>query len=202
METDSGLPIAPELVSLARGGDDAARAQLYGALAGSVYTLARRILGTDALAEDVLQDTFVDVFTKLSELRDDAAIGAWTRRIAVNRALSHLRSSWVVRRVDWSVEEFQELPSTQAGLDDTARLEAALDALPDAARAVVWLYDVEGYTHREIAGLMGRSVSFSKTRLARAHEILRTLLGHADETGESEAVSEGKELCVGELKTI
>jgi len=202
METDPASSIAPELVSLARSGDDAARAELYGALAGSVYTLARRILGTDALAEDVLQDTFVDVFTKLSELREDAAIGAWIRRIAVNRALSHLRSSWVARRVDWSVEDFHALPSTDDTIDDSARLEAALDALPDTARAVVWLYDVEGYTHAEIAGLMGRTVSFSKTRLARAHESLRAMLGHADEAGRSESVIEGKDICVGELKTI
>ena len=202
METEPGTPIDAALVSRARRGDDAALAALYGALAGSVFTLVRRILGTDALAEDVLQDTFVEVFTKLDDLRDDAAIGAWTRRIAVNRALSHLRSSWVVRRVEWSVEEFHALPSGEELLDDTARLEAALDALPDAARAVVWLYDVEGYTHREIAGLMGRTVSFSKTKLARAHESLRAMLGHIDETGERESVIEGRKLCVGDLKTI
>ena len=202
MDTASGASITTALVSSARDGCDSARAALYGELASSIFTLVRRILGSDSVAEDVLQDTFIHAFTRLEDLRDDAAFSAWLRRIAVNRALSHLRSPWTARRVDWSTEEFHAVPALAEGHMDTARLEAALDALPDTARAVVWLYDVEGYTHKEIAQLMGRSVSFSKTRLARAHASLREMLDGGEELNESQSTDEEKPLCVGELKTI
>jgi RNA polymerase sigma-70 factor (ECF subfamily) len=72
-------------------------------------------------------------------------------------------------------------------------LERALDEVPDMARAVVWLHDVEGYTHAEIGRLMGRTASFSKSQLARAHERLRSLLEGVEEEGES--------LCTTVLKT-
>lgn len=202
METAAGTPIDPALVSGARAGSESAQAALYSALARGIFTLVRRILGSDALAEDVLHDTFVEVFTKLGELREDAAIVGWVRRIAVNRALSHLRSSWVSKRVEWSPEDFQAMPSTTELHSDTARLEAALDALPHTARAVVWLYDVEGYTHQEIAEMMGRSVSFSKSRLSRAHASLREILGETDHSPDRGTVNEGTALCVGSLKTI
>ncbi|MGD8808006.1 MAG: sigma-70 family RNA polymerase sigma factor [Gammaproteobacteria bacterium] len=196
--------IESALVRSARCGDCTAREALYRRFAGDTYTLVRRILGSESLAEDVLQETFIDVFMRLEDLRNDEAFGAWLRRIAVNRALSHLRSAWMSRRVEWTHEEFQELPAAAEVQSDTARLEAALDALPDTARAVVWLYDVEGYTHREIAKLMGRSVSFSKSRLARAHAHLRELLGaeQHEHAGFDEQPDEGPKLCVGELKTI
>jgi RNA polymerase sigma factor (sigma-70 family) len=197
METAMDSELDTALVRSARTGDSAAREALYHHFSRQIYTLVRRILGSDSLAEDVLQDAFIDAFTRLDGLRSDEAFGAWLRRIAVNRALSQLRSAWMSKRVDWTHDEFQALPSAAETLSDTARLEAALDLLSDTARAVVWLYDVEGYTHREIADLMGRSVSFSKTRLARAHARLRELLGEA-----SEEDNEEQDICVGELKTI
>jgi RNA polymerase sigma-70 factor (ECF subfamily) len=73
-------------------------------------------------------------------------------------------------------------------------LERALDCVPDVARAVVWLHDVEGYTHAEIGRLMGRTTSFSKSQLARAHERLRALLEGTE--AETETT-----LCTPELKT-
>jgi len=166
---------------------------LYTALGPAVFTLARRMLASRSLAEDVLHDTFVEAFTKLGELRTDADFAAWARRIAVNRCLTHIRSAWVARRCEWPREEPSAgTPVTEAAVT-SMRLEAALDALPDRARAVVWLHDVEGYTHREIGALMGRTSSFSKSQLARAHARLRVLL--TDDT------SEDPTLCVGELKT-
>ena len=209
MDEASAQPIEPGSVAAARAGDTAARAALYRLYAGRIYTLARRMLGSAALAEDVLQDTFVEVFTKLDELRDDAAFGAWARKIAVNRALSQLRSSWESKRVDWPDETAHAAQCSVESAIDGARLQAALDSLPAAARVVVWLYDVEGYTHREIAELTGRSVSYSKTRLARAHASLRQMLADApvDANAKDEAplratANEGSPICVGELKTI
>ncbi len=196
MEGSPSRSIEPAVVRRARKGDAAARASLYDALAGDVFTLARRVLGSDAAAEDVLQESFIDAFTKLDSLRDDAAFAAWLKRITVNHAVSQLRSGWMSKRVEWAHDDFMRLPAPIETIGDSARLEAALDALPYAARAVVWLYDVEGYTHREIATLMGLSVSASKTRLARAHASLRATLGNA------EVSEQDQSLCISDLRTI
>jgi len=79
------------LVVRAQGGDRAAHAELYTAFAPCVFTLARRMLASKALAEDVLQETFVDVLRKIAGYRGDAEVGFWIRRIAVNKCLMHLR---------------------------------------------------------------------------------------------------------------
>jgi len=182
------------LVARAQAGDRAAHAELYSAFASPVFTVARRMLASKALAEDVLQETFVDVLRKIGDYRGEAEVGFWIRRIAVNKCLMHLRSSWVSRREPEGDERVAIEPARAAGLDDQVALERALDGLADVARAVVWLHDVEGYTHKEIGRLMGSSTSFSKSQLARAHERLRVLLN-----GENEAI--GDELCVQVLKT-
>jgi RNA polymerase sigma-70 factor (ECF subfamily) len=172
------------VIAAARAGDSTAHACLYELFAPLVYTLGRRMLTSPALAEDVLQETFLEVLGKIDSFRGEAGFGFWVRRIAVNKCLMHLRSSWVSRR---SGEEPPDLPALDSGpeqLEQRAALEAALASLTPTARAVVWLHDVEGYTHREIAESMGKTTSFSKSQLARAHERLRELLAeHAAEDG-------------------
>jgi len=185
-------PVAIEVVARARGGDRAAHAELYSAFGRPVFTLARRMLASKALAEDVLQETFVEVICNIDRFRGDADVGTWIKRIAINKCLMHVRSSWVSRRSPETEEPAGEHRS--GSVDDQMALERALDCVPDVARAVVWLHDVEGYTHAEIGRLMGRTTSFSKSQLARAHERLRELLEGAEAKSETS-------LCTPELKT-
>jgi RNA polymerase sigma-70 factor, ECF subfamily len=195
--------IDAELLGRAQRGDGEAHAALYASFSGMVFTLARRMLASAALAEDVLQDTFVEVIRKSGSYRGDAAIGFWIRRIAVNKCLSHLRSAWVAQRASTADAEASLMGRTEDRADRTLELERALDALPALARAVVLMHDVEGYTHQEIGQLMGRSASFSKSQLARAHEKLRALLvgeendGRAPRTGRPER----ERPCLTALKT-
>ena len=180
--------VDPAVIAAAQAGDTGAHAKLYELFAPLAYTLARRMLVVPALAEDVLQETFVEVLSKIETFRGEAGFGYWVRRIAVNKCLMHLRSSWVSRR---SGEEPPELGSHDRSaeqLDQRRVLEAALAELSPTARAVVWLHDVEGFTHREIAESMGKTTSFSKSQLARAHERLRGLLA-------VEPVDDGVEIC-------
>ncbi len=185
--------VEPAIVVGAQQGDRAAHARLYETYSSMVYTLARRMLISPALAEDVLQETFVEVLRKIESYRGDAGIGFWIRRIAVNKCLMYLRSSWSSRRVDIEVPE---TPCSGGGEEAERQiaLEAALAKISSTARAVVWLHDVEGYTHKEIARFMGRTTSFSKSQLARAHERLRGFLG--DDPAEDRS-----ELCTPVLKT-
>lgn len=159
-----------------------------------VYTLARRMLISPALAEDVLQETFIEVIRKVDTYRGDAGFGFWVRRIAVNKCLMHLRSAWSSKRVDLDLTHAVCPRTDVTQADKQIALERALAELPETSRAVVWLHDVEGYTHQEIGQMMGRTTSFSKSQLARAHERLRRCL-----TGESPE-DEGQ-VCTPALKT-
>ncbi len=184
----------PAIVAGAQRGDRLAHARLFEAYSPMVYTVARRILLSPALAEDALQETFVEVIRKIQTYRGDADVGFWIRRIAVNKCLMHLRSSWTSRRVDIEIPDIPCPYDRGEQAERQIALESALAQISTTARAVVWLHDVEGYTHKEIAGLMGRTTSFSKSQLARAHERLRGYL-------EGDPVEDGSELCTPVLKT-
>lgn len=180
----------PAILARARGGDMKAHEALYAAYGTAVYTLALRILGEPAHADEVLQDTCIEVIRHLATFRDDAAFAGWVKRIAVNKSLAMLRSAWhrKARAFDGGEEDEPGIAEPAAEDDPAKRvghatdLAQALDTLSPTARAVIWLYDVEGYTHQEIAELMNRTVSFSKSQLARAHERLRSALGDYEVT--------------------
>ena len=122
----------------------------------------------------MLQETFLEVFRSLPRFRGEGSLWAWVRRIASSKALMRLRRN-KYRDTDELEPEVAGTPREQVAL--RMDLEAALERLSDTSRAVVWLHDVEGYTHEEIAQMMDRSVSFSKSQLARAHARLRRWLG-------------------------
>jgi len=160
------------LIVAAARGERAARAHLYARLAPAVRALARRLC-TPAAADDIMQDTLMAVFDHLADFRGECPFGLWVRRIALTRCLMHLRSPWQRAQAAWSSALADELPAPGAPVGELLDLQRALDRLPPTARAVVWMYEVEGYTHEEIARAFGRSVSFSKSQLARAHARLR-----------------------------
>ncbi len=170
------LTEARSLVARAQAGDDGALEHLFRAYEGSVYTLARRLTRTAEDAEDVLQETFLEVCRSLGAWRGEGSLWGWIRTIASSKALMRYRRE-KVRETDVLDESADG--SGVAALDVPLQLdlEAALDRLPERSRAVVWLHDVEGFTHEEIAEQMGMTVSFSKSQLARAHRKLRTWLG-------------------------
>jgi RNA polymerase sigma-70 factor (ECF subfamily) len=160
-----------DLLSRAAGRDEAAQAQLYAEVGPAAFALIRRIVGVKALAEDLFQDTMVTMFEHLGQFRGEAPFGAWVRQIAVSKALMYLRSPWHRLRLGVEPAEPTEWSRNLGG--EQLDLERALAQLSPTARAVVWLYEVEGYTHEEIAAQFGQSVSFSKSQLARAHRRLR-----------------------------
>jgi RNA polymerase sigma-70 factor (ECF subfamily) len=129
----------------------------------------------------VTQEAFITVFRKLRQFRGDAPFWGWLRRVVVNQAISTLRRGPRTPEL-----EFQDY---HAAADDgqeqvslAVDLEAALASLDDEDRAIVWLHDVEGYGHQEIAEMFGKTESFSKTRLSRARAKLRDLLDSPGET--------------------
>lgn len=186
----SDAAVDPLILARARRGDIKAHEILYRTYGRAVYTLARRLVFEDAIADDILQETFVEVISKIDGFRGNGSFAGWLRRIAVNKCLMHLRSAWHRRSQPLDLHgeiapEPAEIHRSGNPAPETVQqqlvLDAALAKLPAKARAVVWLHDVEGYTHGEIGQMMGKTASFSKSQLARAHEKLRDLLTIADE---------------------
>ncbi|HKL63888.1 MAG TPA: RNA polymerase sigma factor [Woeseiaceae bacterium] len=182
----AGISVDESLIRRARRGDADAHESLYRALAPAVYTLAVRLVKVPAVAEDMLQETFIEVMRSLPRYRGDASLATWVRRIAMSKCLMHLRSAWHRRAGEFG--DGDDPVDGGAPVADSVGLrldlEAALASLPAESRVVVWLHDVEGYTHREIAMAMHKTESYSKSQLSRAHRRLRGLLeGGPGESG-------------------
>ncbi len=169
------LPLAEakSLVTRARAGDLSALEHLYRTYERPVYTLARRLTRGPEDAEDVMQETFLEVCRSLRQWRGEGSLWGWIRTIAASKALMRYRRE---KLREWEPLE-ENVVQREGDVPLQMDLEAALARLSDRTRAVVWLHDVEGYTHEEIAELMGMTTSFSKSQLARAHERLRQWLG-------------------------
>jgi RNA polymerase sigma factor (sigma-70 family) len=174
------IEVAAELLTQARRGDPTAQALLYAAVAPAAFALIRRLVGDGAHAEDLFQDAMMSFYEQLSSYRAEAPIGAWLRQIAVSKCLMYLRSPWQRVRLQLDAGWQEGAPrhpidfcSRPALLAERLDIEHALASLPATARAVVWLFEVEGCMHAEIGRAFGRSASFSKSQLARAHHRLR-----------------------------
>ena len=171
------IDLPATVIDGARRGDHAAFEQIYRRFERPVFTLATRMLGDPDEAMEVLHDAMLKVFQRLSEFRGESPFWGWLRQIAVNEALMKLRK----RRLDY-VDELPEPEAHEpAALLPPAAAEAgaltrALEQLSATTRSVLWLYHAEGYTHDEIAALMQRTASFSKSQLARGTRRLRVLL--------------------------
>lgn len=163
------------LVDRIRAGDRSAQRELYDAHVDRVYRLAYRMVGEDALARDLTQDTFVRVFEKLDGFRGEAAFTTWLHSVASSVVLNGLRRQKRIRSREREMEAASHigvLPRT-AEPDLKRRLTEAVGALPDAYRAVFVMHDLEGYTHREIAEALDVKQGTSKARLSRARARLR-----------------------------
>jgi RNA polymerase sigma factor (sigma-70 family) len=172
------VEIADDTIDRARAGDGEAHELLYRLLSKPIYTLIRRLVMRPAIAEELLQDVFVEILRSIRGYGGDGSFVGWVRSIAVSKSLMYLRSPWHRSLIWLGTEGLLALHQEAASSDSIdADLERALAALPAVSRAVVWLHDVEGLTHTEIARLFDRTVGFSKAQLSRAHGKLRERLG-------------------------
>jgi RNA polymerase sigma factor (sigma-70 family) len=190
MSAFAGIELTAEVLSAACAGDIRAQETIYRSYQRPVYSLIRRLISRPAIADELFQETFIEVLRSLRSYSGDGAFGGWVRAIAVNKCLMYLRSPWHRSFAYVDADENESMADTliDAASGPDVQVQASADvgnamaSLPPLTRTVVWLHDVEGYTHGEIARLMGRSVSFSKSQLARAHQRLRELLDPKSES--------------------
>ena len=178
----SGFDIDLDELTLAgaRRGDMRACEKIYRKFHKQAFSVAVRICNSRELAQDVTQEAFITAFKRIHQYRGDSPFWGWLRRVIVNHAISALRK--LPRHDAVELEEYM-VPRNgdQESMGRCMDLEQALGQLCDEDRMVVWLYDVEGYKHKEIAKLAGKTESYSKTRLNRARARLRTLISATDE---------------------
>jgi RNA polymerase sigma-70 factor, ECF subfamily len=171
------------LVERCRRGELGAFEELYRAHAGRLFSLACRMLGNPADAEDLLQDIFLAAHRKLDSFRGEAALGTWLYRLATNQILDHVRSrAGRAGQVTDGLEDATVLPDAgEHRLGDRAigriDLERALAQLPEGCRAAFVLHDVEGLEHREVAEVLGIAEGTSKSQVHKARLRLRAILG-------------------------
>lgn len=167
-----------ELIARCRSGSREAQFELYRLYSRAMYNTALRMLQNPHDAEDVLQSVFVEVFSKLDSFRQESSIGAWIKRITINKCINFLKTKKI---------QFSELSSANDRADDTAHEEVdprytvdmirkAIGELPEGYRIVFSLYAVEGYDHEEIAQILGITEATSKSQYSRAKARLRELL--------------------------
>jgi RNA polymerase sigma-70 factor (ECF subfamily) len=175
LRSDSTGRTDPDAVdaTLAASGDATAFERLYRAHAGRMHSLARRMLSDDE-ADEATQDIFVRAWQKLGTFRGEAAFGTWLHRLGINVILGRRESLGIRRQrfVDGDAP-LELVPTRRASLEAAMDVENAIERLPDGARQVFVLHDIEGYRHEEIAGMLGLATGTSKSQLHRARMALR-----------------------------
>jgi RNA polymerase sigma-70 factor, ECF subfamily len=201
---NSQMDVDPALVRACQRGEPGALDTLIRATYADVYALSRRMLADPEEAADATQEVFVRVMRSVLGFRGESAFGTWLHRVTVNVCLTMLRKRSKAREAglvagstpfglpddESSLASADPLPEDIAATADlAARSEAALATLPEDARAVVVLRDIEGLSTKEVAELLGVTESVVKVRLHRAHAKLRALvLAPPSSTGTKEAL--------------
>ena len=159
--------------ALAASGDASAFERLYRVHVARIHSLARRMTSADD-ADELTQDVFVRAWEKLSLFRGEAAFGTWLYRLAVNEILGKRTAMGRNRkRLQGGEEVLERSPARAATPDLTVDFESAIARLPEGAKQVFVLHDVEGYKHKEIGEMLGVTAGTSKAQLHRARMALR-----------------------------
>ena len=175
-----------EILARAQAGDHVAFSQLYSLHKRRVYSLCLRMLGNVAEAEDLAQESFLQLHRKIATFRGDSAFSTWLHRLTINVVLMHLRRKGLnLISLDEALDPSPEYGPARSfgapdlrlsGSIDRMTLERAVENLPAGYRLIFVLHDIEGYEHNEIASLLDCSIGNSKSQLHKARMKLREAL--------------------------
>lgn len=177
-ESLGGRRSLEELVAACKDGNRDAQKRLFDILAPKMMAVCLRYMGNREDAEDVLQEGFVTLFTKLESYNGSGAFEGWARKVFVNTALMHLRKNDVLGESD-DIDEARSLfteeatPLQKMGYKELMQI---ISSLPPDARTVFNMYVVEGYSHKEIAATLGCTEATSRSKLQRARLQLQEMI--------------------------
>lgn len=170
----------PELIARVVAGDRLAARELYDAQAPRVFRLAFRLTGDEHLAQEMTQETFIRAFAQLDKFRGESALSTWLHRVTLSVTSNAMRKVKRFREREADLDEALTIssPAREADIDLKESLHRAIDELPEIYRTTLVMHDVEGYTHEEIASVLGVAEGTCKSRLSVARAQLREKLAH------------------------
>lgn len=163
-------------------GNPRAQRMLFDRFSSKMLGVCLRYAKDSEQAEDILQDGFVKVFTKLKDFKNEGSLEGWIRRVMVNTALDQIRKNTKtlgdvsVDDVQYKIENNDHI-AEQLMAEDLLKL---VNSMPDGYKVVFNMFAIEGYTHREIADTLGISESTSKSQYSRARAYLRERIPETD----------------------
>ena len=177
-ESRGRLSPEPELITRVLQGDRSAARELYDAQAPRVFRLVYRLTGDNDLARELTQETFVRAFAQLGNFRGDSALSTWLHRVTISVVSNAMRKVKRFRARETDLDEATALPAHAPVADPDLRdkLHRAIDELPEIYKVTFVMHDVEGYTHEEIANVLGVAEGTCKSRLSVARAQLREKL--------------------------
>jgi RNA polymerase sigma-70 factor (ECF subfamily) len=168
----------PELIARVVAGDRLAARELYDAHAPRVFRLAFRLTGESELARELTQETFIRAFAQLGRFRGESALSTWLHRVTLSVVSNAMRKVKRFRARETDLDEATSMAAETRRADPDLRdkLYRAIDELPEIYRSTFVMHDVEGYTHEEIANVLGVAEGTCKSRLSVARAQLREKL--------------------------
>lgn len=172
--------IHSDLIEKSKVGDSASQYRLYKLYAKAMLNIAYRMMNNREEAEDMLQDSFTDAFTRLRSFRYESGFGSWLKRIVINRCLNEIKRRKTdlqffadLSMFDYHSDEYDTGYESKLSM---ANVKKAMEYLPNGSKIIFSLYLLEGYDHREIAQILNVSESNSKTQYMRAKRKIKEIL--------------------------
>ena len=170
-----------DIVLRLQKGNNAAQHELYKLYARALFNVCMRILNNKENAEDVLQEIFLTAFGQIHTFRFESTIGAWLKKIAINRSINYLKR---IKANTQLIDNFNTIdrPDEQESIDweevqvSVDQIHKSMMRLPEGCRVIFSLFMLEGYDHSEISQILGISESTSKSQLNRAKGLIRKTL--------------------------
>lgn len=168
--------VLKELINECRKNNRKAQKELYDRFSSNLFASCLKYAPDDQEAQDILQDTFITIFNKIDQFKDEGSFEGWCRRIAVNTALQRYRKKKVFNLVHEDQIKDEEVQEEETDDIDLKNLLAMVQQLPDRYRMVFSMYVLDGYSHKEIARSMNITEGTSKSNLARARKHLKEMI--------------------------
>ena len=167
-----------DIIELCKAGNNKAQYQLYKLYSKAMFNICCRMTNNYAEAEDLLQESFAEAFLKLDSFRYESSIGAWIKRIVVNKCINHLKKRRAQLVFTDTIPEntYENDDNVDSSHLDVKRIHKAMEQLPDGYRVIFSLYLIEGYDHSEIAQILNISESTSKSQFSRAKQKIKEIL--------------------------
>lgn len=167
-----------ELIHQCIRGDSRAQYRLYKLYSKAMYNICIRMLSNRHEAEDILQEVFISAFRNMKSFKADSTLGAWLKRIVINKCISQLRKNKpvLVELENLDYENSDPYDSSDYSALKPEYIHQAIKELPEGSRVIFNLFAVEGYKHKEIGKMLEISESTSKTQYLRARSILMNKL--------------------------